>query len=242
MPALLWGVGWANIVGGVPIDASGEFTGTLFTLLNPYALLGGLVTLSLFLCHGASFLALRTTGSIAERSRAWARRTAPASALLGAGFVAWTIADITGTDALATVLGVLAVGALVAMSVLVRRSAAAGFGAGVGAIVLLFSSLFADLYPNAMVSSTDSAFNLTLGAASSSHYTLTVMTVVAVLLVPVVIAYQAWTYWVFRHRIGPEDFGDVRSPLDLIDKATRDSEKTPGPPPTEGFTGGSGGS
>ncbi len=237
LPALLWGVGWANIVGGVPIDASGEFTGTLFTLLNPYALLGGLVTLSLFLCHGASFLALRTKEPVAERARAWARRSAPVSAVLGAGFVAWTIADLTGTDVLATVLGVLAVAALVAMSVLVRRSAAAGFGAGVAAIVLLFTALFADLYPNAMVSSTDSAYNLTLNAASSSHYTLVVMTVVAVLLVPVVVAYQAWTYWVFRHRIGPEDFGDVRSPLDLIDEMTGDDDKTPGPPPTHGITG-----
>lgn len=233
LPALLWGVGWANIVSGVPIDSSGEFTGTLFTLLNPYALLGGLVTLSLFLCHGASFLALRTTGEVAVRARGWARRSAPVAAVLGAGFVAWTIADQSdrgGVDAVSAVLGVLAVAALVAMAVLVRRKAAAGFAAGVGAIVLLFTSLFVDLFPNAMVSSTSSAYNLTLEAASSSNYTLTVMTVVAALLVPVVLLYQGWTYWVFRHRIGPEDFGEVRSPLDLIDqKLNKDDDEGPGP-------------
>ena len=83
------------------------------------------------------------------------------------------------------------------------------------AIVFLFSSLFANLFPNAMVSSTNSAYDLTLSAASSSHYTLTVMTVVAVALVPLVLLYQGWTYWVFRARIGAEDFGEVKSPLDL---------------------------
>ncbi len=189
--------------------------------------------MTLFACHGASFLALRTTGEVAARARTWAKLTAPVAAVLGAGFVAWTIADMSDStgNTIAAVIGVLAVAALVAMTVLVRRKAAWGFGAGVAAIVLLFTSLFVNLFPNAMVSSTDSAYTLTLSAASSSDYTLTVMTVVAALLVPVVLLYQGWTYWVFRHRIGPEDFGEVHSPLDLIDqKLNKDDESGPDAP------------
>jgi cytochrome d ubiquinol oxidase subunit II len=92
------------------------------------------------------------------------------------------------------------------------------FAATAIATILLFTSLFADLFPNAMVSSTSSAYDLSLSAASSSDYTLTVMTVVAAILVPVVLLYQGWTYWVFRQRVGAEDFGEVRTPMDLIEK------------------------
>ena len=220
VPALLWGVGWANIVSGVPIDRSGEFTGTLFDLLGPYALAGGLTTLTLFLSHGANFLSLRTTGVVEERARAFAVRIAPATAVIGIAFLAWTLVDQSdrgGVQAVSAVLCVLAAGALVAAAVLARRHTGQAFAATTAAILLLFCALFADLFPNAMVSSTSDAFDLTLAAASSSSYTLTVMTVVAVLLVPLVLAYQAWTYWVFRKRISAEDFGDVRTPLDLLE-------------------------
>ncbi len=220
VPALLWGVGWANIVAGVPIDRSGEFTGTLFDLLGPYALLGGLTTLSLFLAHGANFLALKTTGTIEARARTLAAQLSPVAAVIGIAFLVWTLVDQSdrgGVEAVSAVLAVLAAAALVAAAVAARRAAGRAFAATTGAILLLFCALFADLFPNAMVSSTSSAFDLSLKAASSSHYTLTVMTVVAVLLVPVVLVYQAWTYWVFRRRIGPEDFGDVRTPLDLLE-------------------------
>ena len=220
VPALLWGVGWANIVAGVPIDRTGEFTGTLFDLLGPYALLGGLTTLSLFLAHGANFLSLKTTGELEARSRALAARITPVATVIGTAFLVWTLVDQSnrgGVEAVSAVLAVLAAAALVAAAVAARRSAGRAFAATTGAILLLFCALFADLFPNAMVSSTSSAFDLSLKAASSSHYTLTVMTVVAVLLVPLVLAYQAWTYWVFRRRIGPEDFGDVRTPLDLLE-------------------------
>jgi cytochrome d ubiquinol oxidase subunit II len=221
VPALLWGVGWANIVAGVPIDRSGEFTGTLFDLLNPYALLGGLTTLSLFLAHGANFLSLKTGGVVEERSRAIAGRVAPFAAVLGIAFLAWTLVhqgDRGGVEAGSATLAVLAAAALVAAAGLVRRHAGRAFAATTAAIVLLFCALFADLFPNAMVSSTSAAFDLTLNAAASSDYTLTVMTVVAVLLVPFVLVYQAWTYWVFRKRISAEDFGDAPTPLDALEQ------------------------
>ena len=229
LAALLWGVGWANIVNGVPIGADGEFSGTLFTLLNPYAILGGLATLTIFFAHGANFLALRTKDAVEERSRVLARRSTPVAAALGTAFLAWTLvnqSDAGGIEAVSAILAVAAVAALWAAALLTRRGIAGwAFGATAGGIVLLFTSLFADLFPNAMVSSTSSAYDLTLSAASSSDYTLTVMTVVAALLVPVVLLYQAWTYWVFRHRIGADDFDEQPTPMDVIEKRFGPGEK-----------------
>jgi len=226
IPALIWGVGWANIVGGSPIDADHEFTGTLFSLLKPYALVGGLATLALFLAHGACFLTLRTKGEIAERSRALAKTLTPIAAAVVAVFLIWTIvrqADHGGVEVVSTVLAVLAVTALAVAATIAGKRPAWAFGSTSVGTLLLFSSLFANLFPNAMVSSTDPAFDLTLSAASSSDYTLTVMTVVALALVPVVLVYQAWTYWVFRARLGAEDFDGVKTPLDLVDRRSSSS-------------------
>ncbi len=205
LPALLWGVGWANIVHGVPIDAQHEYTGTLFDLLGPYALLGGLATLSLFLAHGAIFLNLKTEGEMGERARAIAARVAPVAAVVGIAFLAWTVASHEGgVDAASAILAGLAALFLLAAAILAGRHPGRAFAATCGAIVLFFSSLFVDLFPHTMVSSTDPAFDMTLAQSASSDYTLTVMTVVAVLLVPVVLLYQGWTYWVFRHRVSAE--------------------------------------
>jgi len=225
LPALLWGVAWANIVHGVPIDATGEFTGNLFDLLGPYALLGGVATLGLFLAHGAIFLALKTKGVLEGRARAVAVGATPLAAAVCVAFLVWTLIDQGDRGGVQAASAVCAAGAavlLAAAAVLVRRSVGWTFGATSGAIVALFTALFVDLFPNAMVSSTDEAFNLTLNAASSSDYTLTVMTVVAVALVPFVLLYQGWTYWVFRHRLGADDFGEVRSPIDLLERGGRD--------------------
>ena len=126
-PALLWGVGWANIVGGTPIDGTGEFTGTLFDLLGPYALVGGLATLSIFLAHGAIFLALRTKQPIEGRALEVARRRTPIAALIGAVFLGWTLVDQSDRGGVQVVSAVLAAGAvlaLVAAAVLIRRGGA----------------------------------------------------------------------------------------------------------------------
>ena len=216
LPALLWGVGWANIVHGVPIDRHGEYTGTLFTLLKPYALLGGVATLTLFLAHGAIFLSLKTAGPIEERARAIAARITPVAAVAVTAFLAWTLVNQDGVEAASAICAAGAVVALVAATALAGRQPARAFAATCGAIVLMFCTLFIDLFPHAMVSSTNAAFSLTLNEASSSHYTLSVMTVVAVLFLPFVLLYQGWTYWVFRRRVSAEDFGAVRSPMDLL--------------------------
>jgi len=216
--ALLWGVGWANIVHGVPIDSQMEYTGTFFTLLNPYALLGGVATLLIFLAHGSVFLGLKTGGELGERAKAIAGRTVPPAAAVGIVFLVWTVlAHRGGVDVASALVAALSAALLVAAAVLVRSGGLGrAFVATAGAIATFFVALFVDLFPHTMVSSTSAAFSMTLNASSSSHYTLVVMTVVAALLVPVVLVHQAWTYWVFRQRVSAADFGEVRSPIDLL--------------------------
>jgi cytochrome d ubiquinol oxidase subunit II len=208
LPALLWGVGWANIVHGVPIDAQHEYTGTLFDLLNPYALLGGLATLTIFLAHGAIFLALKAEGAIGERARSIAARATPVAAVIGIAFLAWTVVGHPGggVDVGSAILAGLSALALIAAALLAGRDQVRAFAATSAAILTFFVSLFVDLFPHTMVSSTSSAFDMTLNQSASASYTLTVMTVVAVLLVPLVLVYQAWTYWVFRQRVSADGF------------------------------------
>jgi cytochrome bd ubiquinol oxidase subunit II len=219
LAALLWGVGWANIVHGVPMNADHNVTASLFDLLHPYALLGGLVTLSLFLSHGAIFLSLRTRGEMVERARAVAQRASIVTVVLMAGFVLWTVLDQDngGGKLSAQAIAVLAVGLAATVPFLIARQRDGwGFALSAGAIALLFTSLFVWLYPDALPSSTAHAYDLTLPVASASHYSQTVMTVVAVIFVPIVLAYQGWTYWVFRHRLGRDDFEGTPTPIAVL--------------------------
>jgi cytochrome d ubiquinol oxidase subunit II len=219
LPAFLWGVAFANIVHGVPINGHKEFTGSLFDLLNPYALLGGVTTLLLCASHGAIFLTLKTRGETLARSRRVAALLAPASSLAAVAFIAWTLVHSSNAGRLGAsplVVGIAAAVVALAVPVVARLREQLGFALNGLLIALLFATLFVDLYPNVMVSSTSNAFNLTLGNAASGSYTLTVMTVVAAIFLPLVILSQAWTYWVFRRRIAREDFGDVKTPIDLL--------------------------
>ena len=207
LPAILWGVAFANIVAGVPLDADHEFTGDLFTLLNPYALLGGLTTFLLFTTHGAVFLALKTTGDIRVRANRIAGRVGLLAALAAVAFLAWT-QQKTGDPAslaLSLVAAVALVGGILANRI--RREGWAFLG-NAGAILFAVLALFVALFPDVMPSSTDPAFSLTVENASSTPYTLAIMTVVAVIFTPIVLIYQGWTYWVFRKRIGVEPVPD----------------------------------
>jgi cytochrome d ubiquinol oxidase subunit II len=201
VPAFLWGVAFANIVHGVPIDQDKEFTGNLFTLLNPYGLLGGLVTLGLFLTHGAMFTALKTTGDLRKRARELSVGLGLASAIAAVVFLVWTQFD-TGTvgSAVLFALAALALVGGVAMAFAGREGWA--FVGTFLTIGLAVAGLFVALFPDVMPSSTNPAYSLTTTNASATHYTLTVMTWVAVLFTPIVLGYQAWTYWVFRQRLG----------------------------------------
>ena len=200
LPALLWGVALTNVVRGVPIDAHREYVGNLFTLLNPVALIGGITTLLLFLTHGALFVALKTEGPI----RADARGLAGQVGVAAAGFAVLFLA-ILGFDK-GTVFSwattVVAAGALVsALVASARRREGWAFAGTFVTIVGAVATMFIVLFPDVMPSTLNAAWSLTVANASSTPYTLRIMTVVALVFTPLVIAYQAWTYWVFRKRI-----------------------------------------
>jgi len=204
LPAVLWGVAFANIVRGVPIDATGTYTGGFFTLLTPFALLGGLVTLMLFMSHGAIFLSLKTDGTIRERAETLAKVLSSIAVVVAGAWAVWAqlAYSVTWTWAAVAVAAVSLVAAHLAVEI--KRFGWAFLLSAV-AIVAAVVLIFGSLYPDVMPSTTNDAFSLTVQNASSTHYTLTVMTWVAALLTPVVVAYQAWSYWVFRRRLRVED-------------------------------------
>ena len=200
LPAVLWGVAFGNIVRGVPIDADLEYVGGFFNLLNPYALLGGLTTLTLFLTHGAMYVALKTDGPIRREARALATRLGLVAALVAVLFLVWTQVD-TGSVA----SGVLFVLAALALLAGVAAAGAAREGwAFLGTfvtIVLAVAGLFVALFPDVMPTSLADGTSLTTTNAAATTYTLKIMTGVAVVFTPIVLVYQGWTYWVFRKRI-----------------------------------------
>lgn len=210
LPALLWGVAWASILRGTPIDASGEYVGSFFDLLHPYALLGGLMTLSLFTLHGAVFLMLKTSGDITERARRAALRLWWPAAGTTLAFLSWSYYTAMTTGERGVVPDLVPITGLAAVLVvawLVReRYDGWAFVATGLAILLTMATVFLNLYPRVMVSSIDPDFSLTIFNASSTTYTLTVMSWVALIMTPVVIGYQAWSYWVFRKRVSREQF------------------------------------
>jgi cytochrome d ubiquinol oxidase subunit II len=210
VPALLWGVAFADIIQGLPINASHVYTGNLLTIFSPYAILGGVTFASVFLLHGAVYLTLKLDGTLKERADRFAQRLAWLSTALLIAFLAWTFVRAVRIDNTGVALAPIPVAAVVllglsAVLLHARRHGWAFAFTGM-AIAMTMLTLFVNLYPRVMVSSTSSLFNLTLTNASSSSYTLTVMTVVAAIFTPIVLLYQAWTYWVFRQRLSRDDF------------------------------------
>lgn len=208
IPAFLWGVAFGNIVRGVKIDGEMEYVGNFFDLLNPYSLLGGLVTLSLFTFHGAVFVALKTLGDIRTRARALALKLGLVTAVLALGFLSWTQLDRgDGTSLIAMIIAVVSLVAAIGANQLGREGWSFAFS-GV-TIIAAVAMLFLTLFPNVMPSSLNDAWNLTVTNASSTPYTLKIMTWCAGIATPLVLLYQGWTYWVFRKRIGTQHIADA---------------------------------
>ncbi len=216
LPALLFGVAFGNIVGGMAIeplagtpagtdfavDAGAlNYTGNLFGLLNPFALVVGLMTLTVFMTHGAIYLALKTSGEIRDAARKVALKIGLVAAVFAVAALLWAQA-FSGLVAVTLPLALLAAVAwLGGLFMTYKGRDGWAFILSAGTILLAVTALFVGLYPNVMPSSIDAAYNLTLENASSQQYTLTVMTIVAVVMTPIVLIYQGWTFWVFRKRI-----------------------------------------
>jgi cytochrome d ubiquinol oxidase subunit II len=200
VPAFLWGVAFANIVQGVPLDAGHNYTGTFIDLLNPYALVGGLTTLLLFFTHGVVFVSLKTEGELRARARRLAARSGAVTIIVAAAFLLWTglAFGTTWFWVLAAVAAIALIGAWLANARGLEGVAFALLAITVASAVL---ALFASLFPDVMPASNDAAYSLTVANASSSAYTLTVMSWVALVFLPLVLLYQGWTYWVFRKRV-----------------------------------------
>ncbi|MEJ2487206.1 MAG: cytochrome d ubiquinol oxidase subunit II [Anaerolineales bacterium] len=207
LAALLLGTAFANLARGVPINADMMFTGNLFTLLNPYGLLGGVTTVSIFLLHGANFLSLKLQGELRERVNAIASKLWILAIILYIilavftyieGF--WNRGQIDpGIVPIAAVAVLLVAGYFIRQ----KREGWAFIMVGLN-IVLTQITFFSMIFPNVMPSTTNPDWSLTIYNASSSQYTLGVMSIVALIFVPIVMAYQGWTYYMFRKRISTD--------------------------------------
>jgi cytochrome d ubiquinol oxidase subunit II len=208
IPAIVWGVAFTDLVHGLPLTASGQYAGGLLGLLHPIALVGGLASLALFALHGSVFLSLKTAGDLAERARRAVRVCGIAAALLVGAAVLWVAlagrpaAVGTLPGAFPLVLGIVAV-VLVLVGVLaaMRRRCGWAFIAVGAAILVLMGAVFARMFPDVLPASNSGTYALTIAQAASQHNTLNVMTIVVAIFTPIVLAYQAWTYWVFRQRL-----------------------------------------
>ena len=208
IPALLWGVAFGNIINGTPIDARFEFTGNFFDLLNPYSLICGVAGFGVFVLHGAIFLSLRTDGELRQRAESLANRLWIPVVVISVGLAIANYAYIDIFDEVGVNPGVMPVasaGALLSVGYFLRQKQFGWAFVLMGLTILLsVATFFWFLHPNVMVSSTDVANNLTVDNAAASEKTLELMTVVALVFVPIVLMYQGWSYWVFRKRLSVE--------------------------------------
>lgn len=208
LPGFLWGVAITNIIEGVPIDANMQYVGGFWNLLNPYALLGGLAFVSLFVLHGAIFLSLRTQGELqAKAFKAAERLWLPAVILVFlyvvVGYFTTDVFVRLGVDPGVAPLGAGA--ALLSVYWLIKARQSGWAFAMTGLTILLSTlTIFLGLFPRVMISSLNPHWDLTVYNASSSPYTLTVMSWIAIGFVPIVLAYQAWNYWIFHRRLSSD--------------------------------------
>jgi cytochrome d ubiquinol oxidase subunit II len=226
---LLFGVALAGLLHGLPINSAQNFTGSFWDLFQPYALFTGVTLVLICLLHGATFMCLKTTDAMRERSWQAARRVAPVTGAAVIAFIIWTHVT-AGTTFFLNVIELLAVLAVIAAVWLVyAHREGFAFAATAVTIASCILALFVDLYPNVMVSSTSKAYNLTVHNTASPGYSLKVMTVVVIILLPVVLAYQTWTYYVFRRRVSKQEFQPSTPSSAPSPEAAPGAEPTPRP-------------
>lgn len=208
LPALLFGVAVSNFLTGVPIDANMEFVGNLFTLITPFTLLGGIVFVLVFAFHGCLFLSLKSgEAALNDRVKAYSVKIGLAMLVVTVAWVAYG-AVVTGLLSSALAVAAAAVAALCLIAAVVlqwKGKSGLGFVASVVAILFVTIMVFATMFPNVLISTLNPLWSLTIHNACSSPYTLKIMTIVAVILVPIVLCYQAWSFWIFRKRVTRKD-------------------------------------
>ena len=207
IPALLWGVAVTNLIQGVPINAKMQYVGTFFDLLSPYTLVGGIAFLLVFTFHGALYLTLKTEGELMKRARSAAVKVGVLTAAACLVLVGLTY---THTDLFAsTGAGIALLGAVVlfigAYGAVYGKRYGLGFILSSLTVMLTTVAFFWGLFPRLMVSSLNPAWSLTITNAASSPYTLSIMTIAALALVPLVLVYQGWIYWIFRKRVNAKN-------------------------------------
>ena len=201
VPSILWGVAFANLVRGVNLDENHQYSGNFFDLLNPFALLGGVVTLLLFLSHGSIFLALKTDGIVRERAEKLAKQFGLFAIVAAGAWAVWGQLAYSRNAWTWGAVGVAAVSLIATWYLVGAKKFGLAFAFNAVAIAAAVVFIFGALYPNVMPAINDPANSLTIYNASSTDYTLKVMTIVAAIFTPIVLAYQAWSYWVFRKRL-----------------------------------------
>ena len=207
IPALLWGVTVGNLIQGTPIDASMTYVGTFFDLLSPYTVLCGIAFILVFTYHGGLFTSIKTTGAISERARAASLVVGVPTAI---GALALVGATYVYTDLFNSVLAVVCfaltiVFFLISWGAARTRNTKWGFLFSCLSVISVTAAYFAGLFPRIMVSSLNPEWSLTITNAANSTYTLTLMTCVAFVFVPIILVYQSWVYWTFRHRVTEKD-------------------------------------
>lgn len=224
IPAFVWGLVFGNIVAGLPLNPNGDFIGSPLDLLNPFAILTGLATMSLFVAHGATFLALKTLGDFRLRAKRAASISGLVAATIGVATLLWlTLAPSSNNRLTVAVVSAIAAVALV-FALLSHRGdhdgwSFVGTAVAIGGVVI---ALFVSLYPRLLPSTLGAATDLTIHNASASHYTLTIMSWSALGLIPLVLAYQGWTYWVFRRRVRVDTTPSVERPAETGVEPTRE--------------------
>lgn len=206
LPPLLLGVVFADLIKGLPIDQAMEMKAGLFgDIVNIYSLVGGLTMVMLCLVHGLMFTTLRVTGDLQQRARRLARiLLAPLAVLIAAfGIMTYWVTDIFAAhgDILTATAAVIVIAFVLAAVFINKRKDGWAFGMTGAVIALTIASFFIGLFPNVMISSIDQAYNLTLTNAASGPYSLKVMSIVALSLLPFVLGYQIWSYFVFHKRV-----------------------------------------
>ncbi len=201
LPAILWGVAFAILVQGLPIDADGQAQLAIGDVLNGYTLLGGLATASLFAFYGAVFVALKTAGPVRDDAFRFARGLSLPVVVCAGGFGLWTqLAHGRTWTWLPLGIAVIALVTAVALTWTRRREGWA-FAAMMVVIAAVVVLLFGSMYPNLLPSTLNPDWSVTIYNGSSTPYTLAIMSWASLTLLPLVLGYQAWTYWVFRRRI-----------------------------------------